>query len=61
MSSPHVAAIAALLIATKRLGAHPSPDAVEQRIKQTARDLGPPCPDPRYGAGLVDAAAALAP
>ena len=29
MASPHVAAIAALLIATKRLGAHPSPREVE--------------------------------
>lgn len=61
MSSPHVAAIAALLIATKRLGAHPSPDAIEQRLKQTSRDLGPDGPDGRYGAGLVNAAAALAP
>jgi serine protease len=59
MSSPHVAAIAALVIATKRLGPNPSPALVEQHLEATAHDLGPPGPDPRYGAGLVDAAAAL--
>ncbi|HEX6653844.1 MAG TPA: S8 family serine peptidase [Thermoleophilaceae bacterium] len=58
MASPHVAAIAALLIATKRLGPHPSPREVEARIKETARPTDRP---DRYGAGLVDAAAALAP
>jgi serine protease len=56
MASPHVAAIAALLIATKRLGPNPAPGDVEQRIESTARPTGRP---DRYGAGLVDAAAAL--
>jgi serine protease len=56
MASPHVAAIAALLIATKRLGPHPTPQAVEQRIEETARPTDRP---DRYGAGLVDTAAAL--
>jgi serine protease len=56
MASPHVAAIAALIIATKRLGPHPTPKAVEARIKETARPTDRP---DRYGAGLVDAAAAL--
>jgi serine protease len=60
-ASPHVSAVAALLIATKRLGAHPTPDAVEARLKATAKDIGPAGPDTRYGAGLLDAAAALAP
>ena len=59
MASPHVAGIAALIIGTHRLGPHPSPRAVEDRIKQTARDIGPPGIDSRYGWGLVDAAAAL--
>jgi serine protease len=59
MASPHVAAIAALLIATHRLGEHPTPEAVEERIEQTARDLGRPGYDARYGWGLVNAAAAL--
>jgi serine protease len=61
MASPHVAATAALIIATRRLGPRPSPQAVEQRLKQTARDLGPPGLDNRYGAGLIDAAAAIDP
>ena len=56
MASPHVSAIAALLIATKRLGPHPSPGAVERHIEATARPTDRP---DRYGAGLVDAAAAL--
>ena len=60
-ATPHVSAVAALLIATKRLGAHPSPNAVRQRLMDTARDIGPAGYDARYGAGLLDATAALAP
>jgi serine protease len=56
MAAPHVSAIAALLIATKRLGPHPSPRAVEEHLELTARPTDRP---DRYGAGLVDAAAAL--
>jgi len=59
MSAPHVSGIAALLIATRRLGKHPSPRALEERIESTSRDIGPPGFDTRYGHGLVDAAAAL--
>jgi serine protease len=59
MASPHVAGLAALIIATHRLGRHPSADAVEEQIERTARDAGPPGFDPRYGHGIVDAAAAL--
>jgi serine protease len=61
MACPHVSAIAALIIATGVIGKHPKPQAVEARIKQTARDLGPPGADRRYGAGLVDAFAAINP
>ncbi|MBA3300250.1 MAG: S8 family serine peptidase, partial [Thermoleophilaceae bacterium] len=61
MAAPHVSATAALLIATGRLGPNPRPELIEQRIKLTARDLGPDGPDPRYGAGLVDAGAATGP
>jgi serine protease len=61
MACPHVSAIAALIIATGVIGKHPKPDAVEARLKQTARDLGPPGVDHRYGAGLVDAFAAINP
>lgn len=62
MACPHVSAIAALIIATGVLGTHhPSPLAVENRIKQTARDLGPVGVDRRYGYGLVNAYAAINP
>jgi serine protease len=61
MAAPHVSAVAAMVIASGVIGAHPSPAAIEARLKSTARDLGAPGPDSRYGAGLVDAAAATAP
>src|SRR5829696_1243593 len=60
-ASPHVSAAAALLIATKRLGPDATPEQIAQRLKDTARDLGPAGADTRYGAGLLDAAAALSP
>jgi serine protease len=56
MATPHVAAIAALVVATKRLGPHPSPIELERHLEATARSTDRP---DRYGAGLVDAAAAL--
>lgn len=59
MAAPHVAGVAALVIGTRRLGADPSPDAVERHLESTARDIGLPGWDPRYGYGLLDAAAAL--
>jgi serine protease len=58
MAAPHVAAAAALIIASGVLGAHPSAAAVERRLKTTARDLGPVGYDESYGYGLLDAAAA---
>jgi serine protease len=61
MAAPHVSATAALVIASGVLGADPTPRAVSQRLLATARDLGLPGADNRYGAGLVDAAAATAP
>ncbi|HEU0025294.1 MAG TPA: S8 family serine peptidase [Thermoleophilaceae bacterium] len=59
MASPHVSGIAALLLATKRLGRNPSPALVKAHLEQTATDAGPPGFDDRYGHGLVNAAAAL--
>jgi serine protease len=56
MATPHVAAIAALVIATNRLGPNPTPAEVERHLEATARPTDRP---DRYGAGLVDAAAAL--
>jgi subtilisin family serine protease len=61
MASPHVTAAAALLIASKRLGPHPTANAVEQRLEETALDLGPVGFDTRYGFGEVQPAAALGP
>lgn len=61
MASPHVAAAAALLIASKRLGPHPSANAVADRLFHTAFDLGPVGYDTRYGYGEVQPAAALSP
>ena len=60
-ATPHVTAAAALLIATGRLGPNPTPAQVKQRLRATARDLGPDGPDSHYGAGLLDVGAALAP
>jgi serine protease len=60
MATPHVSAAAALVIASGVLGAAPSPAAITARLEQTARDLGAPGPDARYGFGLLDAAAATA-
>jgi serine protease len=56
MASPHIAAIAALVIASNRLGPNPSARDVERHLEATARVTDRP---DRYGAGLVDAAAAL--
>ena len=58
MAAPHVSAAAALVIASRVLGANPTPEQLIARLKGTARDLGTPGLDPRYGAGLLDAAAA---
>ena len=56
MASPHVSAIAALVIGTNRLGPDPGPRAIEEHLEATSRPTDRP---DRYGAGLVDAAAAL--
>jgi serine protease len=61
MAVPHVSATAALVIASGVLGPDPTPEAVERRLETTARDLGPPGYDTRYGWGLVNAAAATDP
>jgi serine protease len=60
MAAAHVSATAALVIASGVLGPDPSAKAVEQRLKDTARDLGVPGNDRRYGAGMIDAGAATA-
>lgn len=61
MAAPHVSATAALVIASKVLGEDPTPAQIESHLKRTARDLGAKGYDTRYGAGLIDAAAATTP
>jgi len=61
MAAPHVSAIAALTIASGRLGRRPTPKAVEDRMKAMAVDTGLPGFDEVYGAGRIDAAAATDP
>jgi serine protease len=61
MAAPHVSGVAALVIASGVLGDDPGPARVKARLETTARDLGRVGRDRRYGAGLVDAAAATAP
>jgi serine protease len=60
MSAPHVAAAAALVIASGVLGHHPSPNKVLARLETTAQRLGGSKPNATYGYGLVDAGAATA-
>ncbi|WP_426763888.1 S8 family peptidase [Pseudarthrobacter sp. 1G09] len=57
MAAPHVSAIAAMLMS--EVGSTYTPDMVKARIKATARPLPVACPE-GCGAGLVDAAKALA-
>jgi serine protease len=60
MAAPHVAATAALIIASGILGKHPTPAQLIARLRGTARKLGGGGDEALYGAGLVDAAAATA-
>jgi serine protease len=61
MATPHVAATAALIIASGVLGRHPTPAQIVARMRATAQKLGGGGDERLYGAGLVDAAAATAP
>ena len=54
-AAPHVSGVAALLVARGVRG-----QAAVRRIRATATDLGPPGEDPEFGAGLVNARAAVA-
>jgi len=60
MAAPAVSATAALVIASRVLGPHPSPDRILARLEQTATPLGGSQPNPDYGYGLVNAGAATA-
>jgi serine protease len=64
MAAAHVSGVAAMVISSRVLGRHPSRAAVECQLERTARDtdseLGQPYDRRLFGAGLVDAAAAVA-
>ncbi|MGZ4176494.1 MAG: S8 family serine peptidase [Solirubrobacteraceae bacterium] len=63
MSSPEVAAAAALVISSGVIGEHPTPDQILQRLEQTATTLpvGGTKPNADYGYGLLNAGAATMP
>jgi len=56
-ATPHVAGLAALLIAEK--GVHGQPQLIKQAIMRSGDDLGQPGVDPYYGAGRINVAKAL--
>lgn len=60
MAAPHVAAAAAMVIASGVIGQHPSPSQVLMRLEETAQPLGGSQPNNEYGWGLVDIGAATA-
>jgi serine protease len=61
MSTPEVSATAALVIASRVIGRHPTPDQILRRLEATATPLGSQVPNQDYGYGLINAAAATAP
>jgi serine protease len=61
MAAPHVAATAALIIASRVLGRHPTPAQITARLRATARKVGGGGDESLYGAGLLDAGAATRP
>jgi subtilisin family serine protease len=56
MASPHVAGLAALIVA--EIG-HGKPSQVKARLQQSADDLGAPGMDPLYGHGRINVPRAL--
>ena len=61
MAAPHVAAAAALVIASRVLGRRPTPAQIAARLRATARKLGGGGDERLYGAGLLDVGAATRP
>jgi serine protease len=61
MAAPHVAAAAALVIASRVVGRHPNAAQITARLRATARRLGAGGDEALYGAGLLDAGAATRP
>lgn len=56
MAAPEIAGIVAMLLQTDPTL---TPAGVRDALRRGARDLGPPGPDPDYGAGIADARATL--
>ncbi len=61
MSSPEVAAGAAMVIASGVIGRHPTPAQLLARLEATAQQLGSTKPNATYGYGLLDVGAATRP
>lgn len=65
MSTPHVSAAAALVLASRvlkrKVGGHPTPEQLEAWLECTARPVADPSAKALYGAGLLDLAAAVDP
>jgi hypothetical protein len=63
MAAAHLSGVAAMVVASRVLGRDPSPAQVECQLLATARnqpgELGQPYDSRLFGAGLVDAAAAV--
>ncbi|GAB6099460.1 hypothetical protein JCM16358_13390 [Halanaerocella petrolearia] len=57
MAAPHVAGVAALVLAS---GQATTPTEVKEQLQLTAQDLGNPGWDLKYGSGLINAYAAVA-
>lgn len=58
MAAPEASAAAAMVIASRVIGRHPTPAAVLTRLEQTATPLGTGQPDSTYGYGLLNIGAA---
>ena len=61
MSTPHVSAAVALVIASGVIGRRPSPAQILGRLEHTAQHLGGAWPNQTYGYGLLDVGAATTP
>jgi serine protease len=58
MAAPAVSAAAAMVIASRVLGAHPTPTQILDRLEATAHPLGAGQPNNAYGYGLLNIGAA---
>jgi serine protease len=61
MAAPHVAAAAAMVIASGVIGRRPAPGMILRQLEQTADPLGAGKPNADYGYGMVDVGAATTP